>query len=91
MIYMIASRSVQTSEATLVMSPTRTSRLLDWIKTAIAAGPWILSMYALYYAEKYQVWIPETPYRDKITIVVLVLGLGLSFFLKSYFTAKKGR
>jgi len=86
---MIASSSIETREAPLIMTPTTTSRLLDWIKTAIAAGPWILSMYALYYAEKHQIWIPETPHRDKITIVVLVLGLGLSFLLKSYFTAKK--
>ena len=71
------------------MNPMTTIRLLDWIKTVIAAGPWILSMYALYYAEKHQLWIPETPHRDKITIVVLVLGLGLSFLLKTYFTAKK--
>ena len=86
---MIASSSIETIEAPLIMNPTTTSKLLDWIKTAIAAGPWILSMYALYYAEKHQIWIPETPHRDKITIVVLVLGLGLSFLLKSYFTAKK--
>ncbi|MFB0996829.1 MAG: hypothetical protein QMC30_09205 [Porticoccaceae bacterium] len=73
------------------MNAKTTNRLLHWLKNAVSAGPWILSMYVLYYAEKHQLWIPETPHRDKITIVVLVLGLALSFLLKSYFNGKKNK
>ena len=86
---MIASVTAKRRETPRPMKARTTNRLSDWLKNAIAAGPWLLSMYALYYAEKYQLWIPETPHRDKITIIVLVLGLALSFLLKSYFNARK--
>lgn len=51
--------------------------------------PTFVAIYLLYWLEKSGTWIPETPHRDKITIVILVLGLGLSFFLKSRYFQKK--
>jgi len=45
----------------------------------------VASMYLLFWLGKYEVWLPETAHRDKITIVILVAGMGLSFLLQSYF------
>jgi len=65
---------------------TRTQRALE---LALVFMPWLASMYMLYAFEKYEIWVPETAHRDKITIVILVVGMGLSFLLHTYFSKKK--
>lgn len=55
------------------------------IQIAIALTPWLISMYLLFWLGKNHVWVPETLHRDKITLVILVIGMGLSFLFKSYF------
>lgn len=57
---------------------------------AFIMAPCIFSMYLLYYLETNQVWIPETPHRDKMTIAILATGLILSFLLKTYMS-KRGK
>ena len=57
----------------------------QWLQYALAAIPWILSMYVLYYLGKSGIWVPETAYRDLMTIAILILGMGLSFAVQSYF------
>ena len=52
-------------------------------KKVMAVLPFIVSMYFLYFLEKAEIWLPEMPHRDKITIVVLILGMGISFYLLS--------
>ncbi len=59
------------------------------LKVVIALAPCIASMYLLFWLGKHEVWLPETPHRDKITIVVLVMGLALSFLLYSTFDKHK--
>ena len=52
-------------------------------KKVMALLPFIVSMYFLYFLEKVEIWSPEMPHRDKITIVTLILGMGISFYLLS--------
>lgn len=66
-------------------------RLRSIVKIAVAVTPWVASMYFLYWIGKNDVWTPETPHRDKITIMIVAVGMTLSFFIQSYFakSAKK--
>jgi hypothetical protein len=47
-------------------------------------------MYTLYWLETAEIWTIETAHRDKMTIVILVVGMGLSFLVQSHFF-KSGR
>ena len=60
-------------------------KLLHALKIVIAFIPLLISMYLLYWLGKAEIWIPETPHRDKITIVIVAAGMALSFLLQSYF------
>ena len=70
------------------MSSDLTTRFGSWLKIAAALAPCILSMYLLYCLGKYGIWVPETPHRDKITIVILIIGMAISFFARSYFVKR---
>ena len=70
------------------MSSDLTTRFGSWLRIAAALAPCILSMYLLYYLEKYEIWVPETPHRDKMTIVILIIGMAMSFFARSYFVKR---
>ena len=67
------------------MAASRQSALSLWLKYALAAIPWIAAMYLLYYLGENEIWTTETRYRDLMTIAILVLGMGLSFAVQSYF------
>ena len=63
------------------------TKILLWLRWAIATVPLLFSMYTLYYLGKHEIWIPQTPHRDKITIFVLLMGmtgslLSITFFSK---------
>ena len=58
-------------------------------RVALALTPLLLSMYLLYWLGKYEIWVPETAHRDKITIAILIVGMVLSFLLQSYFDKSK--
>jgi hypothetical protein len=64
------------------------TRFGSWVKIAAALAPCILSMYLLYYLGKYEIWVPETPHRDKMTIIILIIGMAMSFFARSYFVKR---
>lgn len=70
------------------MSSNLATRFGSWLKIAAALAPCILSMYVLYYLGKYEIWVPETPHRDKMTILILILGMAMSFFARSYFVQR---
>ena len=70
------------------MSSDLTTRFGSWLKIAAALAPCILSMYLLYCLGKYEIWVPETPHRDKMTIVILVIGMAMSLFARSYFVKR---
>ena len=70
------------------MSSDLTTRFGSWLKIAAALAPCLLSMYLLYYLGKYEIWVPETAHRDKMTIVILIIGMAMSFFVRSYFVKR---
>ena len=73
------------------MMPDLKNRVLFYLRAFLALAPLIGAMYALYYFGKCEVWIPETPHRDKITLAILVLGVSISFWLYSLINPKKKR
>ena len=70
------------------MSSDLATRFGSWLKIAAALAPCIISMYLLYYLGKYEIWVPETPHRDKMTILILIMGMAMSFFARSYFVQR---
>jgi hypothetical protein len=67
-------------------SKTRTRSALE---VAVAFTPWLISLYVLYWLEYGEIWTTETAHRGKMTGAILVLGMGLSFLVKSYFARRK--
>jgi hypothetical protein len=59
---------------------TRTRRALE---VAIAFTPWVISMYLLYWLEYGTIWTTETAHRGKISVAILIAGMGLSFLIQS--------
>lgn len=55
----------------------------DALKIAVAFLPWLISMYLLYWLGESGSWALDAAYRDKITIVIVALGMALSFLLHS--------
>jgi len=48
-------------------------------------------MYTLYWLEHGEIWTTGTPHRGKITVTILLLGMGSTFLLLSYFAARQRR
>jgi len=65
------------------------SRVRYVLQTAVAAVPWVTSMYTLYWLEHGEIWTTGTPHRGKISVSILVAGMLLSFLLQSRFIAKR--
>lgn len=61
------------------------------LKIVIAATPMLIAMHVLYAFGKYEIWVPETAFRDVMTVAIMTTGMLLSFLLQSYFvrTVKK--
>jgi hypothetical protein len=59
------------------------------LQIAAAFAPWVVSMFALYWLEYGQIWTTETAHRGKISVTILVIGMGLSFLVHSYFTKRR--
>lgn len=55
------------------------------LQASLAAVPWLVSMYVLYWLQYDQIWTPETAHRGKMSVMILTAGMGLSFLLYSYF------
>jgi len=53
------------------------------LKAAVAFVPWLLSMYVLFWLESGEIWTSETAHRGKLSVMVLMLGMGLSFLIHS--------
>ena len=60
------------------------SRARLTVDTILALLPWLVCMYVLYWFEYAAVWTPEIPHRDKISLAILILGMGASFLVYSY-------
>ncbi|MDG0970487.1 MAG: hypothetical protein P8Q37_04080 [Porticoccaceae bacterium] len=60
------------------------SILRKQLQNIVSFGPLLASMYILFYLESQNIWIPETPHRDKITLLVLIVGMAASFIIRSF-------
>ena len=54
----------------------------------LVLAPCILSMYLLYWLEVSGTWHPEAQHRDKMSVLILAFGLGLSFLVYSFFAKR---
>ncbi len=59
------------------------------LEVGIAFTPWLISLYVLYWLEYGEIWTTETAHRGKITVVILAVGMGLSFLARSHFARRK--
>lgn len=57
-------------------------------KIAIVMTPMFVAMFGLYWLGKHEIWMPETPHRDKITIAIMAAGMVLSFALQTHFSRR---
>ena len=67
---------------------TRARRSLE---VAIAFTPWVISMYLLYWLEYGAIWTTETAHRGKISVAILIGGMGLSFLIQSRITRRNSK
>ena len=56
---------------------------MNKIKVLISLIPFISSIYVLYLLDKHGIWMPEDLHRDKISILILFMGMAFSFLLLS--------
>ncbi len=73
------------------MSASSKTPLRFVLETATTFIPWLVSMYLLYWFEYAEIWTPATAHRGKISVAILVMGMGLSFLIYSYFSARMRR
>ena len=59
------------------------------LKIVIAFTPWVISMFVLYFLETHAIWTTETAHRGKISVAILISGMGLSFLVHSYFAKRE--
>lgn len=64
-------------------------RMRHVLEIAIAFAPWVISMYTLYWLQYGEVWTTATPHRGKISVTILVVGMGLSFLVHSHFAKRE--
>ncbi len=65
------------------------TRTRSALEVAVAFAPWLISLYVLYWLEYGEIWTTETAHRGKTTGAILVLGMGLSFLVRSHFARRK--
>lgn len=70
------------------MSDSLKTRTRRSIEVAVAFTPWIVSMYLLYWLEYGAIWTTETAHRGKISVAILICGMGLSFLIQSRITKR---
>jgi hypothetical protein len=61
------------------------------LEIAIAFSPWVISLYLLYWLEYGAIWTTETAHRGKITVAILIAGMGLSFLVQSRIAGRKSK
>ena len=65
------------------------NQLRHALEIGLAFAPWVASMFLLYWLEYGQIWTTETAHRGKISVAILLLGMGLSFLVRSYFAKRQ--
>lgn len=71
------------------MSGPLKTKIRHALEVATAFAPWLLSMYILYWLEYGEIWTIDTAHRDKISVAILVLGMGISFLIHSRLARRK--
>ncbi|MEE2784080.1 MAG: hypothetical protein VYE04_12005 [Pseudomonadota bacterium] len=66
-----------------------TAKMQYVLTVAITLMPWLLSMYVFYWLDASATWTSDTPHRGKLSVVLLMTGMGLSFLIHSYFARHK--
>ena len=61
------------------------------LKAIAACAPWIASMYVLYWLEYAGIWALDTPHRGKTSVIILIIGMSLSFIAGSRLLGKRTR
>jgi hypothetical protein len=61
------------------------------IEIAISFTPWVMSAFLLYWLEYGEVWTTDTAHRGKISVTILIVGMGLSFLVRSHFAKREKR
>ncbi|MEX0706705.1 MAG: hypothetical protein WD078_01980 [Woeseia sp.] len=67
------------------------NRIRYALQIALAFTPWLLSIYLLYWLEYSNYWTSDTAHRGKISVAVLMIGMGLSFLVHSHFKERAAR
>ena len=71
------------------MPDSQQKQLRHALEIGLAFAPWVTSMFLLYWLEYGQIWTTETAHRGKISVTILLVGMGLSFLVHSYFTKRR--
>jgi hypothetical protein len=69
------------------MSPF-TSLLAKIARIFLSLLPWALALYLLYWLEHGDVWAVDMPFRGLVSVIILAVGMGLSFALHSFLGAR---
>ena len=59
------------------------------LEIAIAFTPWVIAMYVFYWLDSSGNWTSETAHRGKLSVAILVAGMGLSFLIHSHFARRR--
>jgi hypothetical protein len=60
-------------------------------RVTVSLLPWAAVLYLHYWLEHAGIWAVDMPFRAAISIVLLALGMGLSFLLYSWLARRGGR
>jgi hypothetical protein len=82
---------MEQTESDLSMSTAKKIKSRHALKTIIGFTPWLMSMYLLYWFESSKIWTSATDHRDIKTLLILAIGMSLSFLLLSYFSHREKR
>ena len=61
------------------------------LELAIAFAPWVTVSYVFYWLHASGIWTSDTAHRGKMSVALLGVGMGMSFFIQSYFAAARKR
>ena len=65
------------------------TKAIKAIKILIAFTPLLISIYTLFWFESNGILTSETTHRGKLSVLTLMIGMGLSFVIQSYFMKSK--
>lgn len=63
-------------------------RLLTW---SIVILPWLIALYLHFWLAQSDAWSPEQPYRGLMSVLLLGMGMLISFLLHGRLTKRRGR